>query len=100
MVVAIVTDAPLITLFNGEKEKTSPSGSASPEDEGRLRDTDAGLVPHQPFGCDPAAFNCSLAKPFPFQEPFEFHSFTHTQNKKPHSKGLYALLLLGSENPK
>uniref|UniRef100_H3DHW8 Synaptotagmin-like protein 1 n=1 Tax=Tetraodon nigroviridis TaxID=99883 RepID=H3DHW8_TETNG len=33
-----VTEAPLEKLFDGEQEKASPSGSASPEVEGRLKD--------------------------------------------------------------
>lgn len=48
--------------------------------------------------------NFSLAKLFCFflffQEPFEFESFTHTQNKKPHSKGLHLLLHAGLEKPR
>lgn len=99
MVVAIVTDAPLVKLFNGEKEKTSQSSSTSPEAEGRLKDTDEGLVCHTSHS-DVILLPFTSVWPnfFPFQEPFECESFTHTQNKKPRSQGLCVLLHLGSEN--
>lgn len=46
MVVAIVTDLPLIELFNSEGEKVSHGGCTSPEAERRLKDTKEGLVHH------------------------------------------------------
>lgn len=101
VVVAIVTDTPLIKLFNGEQEKSSQKASTSPEAEGRLKDSDEGLVRHTSrcgVTLDPAAFNFSLAQLFPSQEPFEFESFTCAQNKKPHIKGLHVLLHPDAEN--
>lgn len=46
VVVAIVTDLPLIELFNSEGEKVSHGGCTPPEAERRLKDTKEGLVHH------------------------------------------------------
>uniref|UniRef100_H3DHW9 Synaptotagmin-like protein 1 n=1 Tax=Tetraodon nigroviridis TaxID=99883 RepID=H3DHW9_TETNG len=74
-----VTEAPLEKLFDGEQEKASPSGSASPEVEGRLKDE----------GRPPAAFSFTLHKPFSF---FRSHlclkASPTPRTKSPSAKGL------------
>lgn len=89
MAVAIGTDLPLIELFSPEGEKFSHSVCTSPEAERRLKNTKEGLVHHAGY-MEIIAFNLTLPKPFFFnlQEPGVFESFTHVQNKKPHSQGL------------
>lgn len=95
--VAIVTDAPLFGLFNGEKEKTSHNNNTSPEVERRLKDIkdeeSEGLVQRvtEKIISPCVAATCqNLLFLFCFQESREFETFTPTQNKKSQSKGLCA----------